>query len=170
MLSQKMQDALNAQINAELWSAYLYLSMSEDAQTKGLPGLSHWMRVQWKEEQDHAEIIEKYLHAQNARVVLSAIGDVPIKWDDCPEMLREALSHEEEVTAMINDLMGRAYGEHDFASMGRLQWLVDEQVEEEEQLRSLLSAWEMVEDDAYGRYEFDQHLLRRHYQRPDILC
>lgn len=161
MISSKMEDALNAQINAELWSAYLYLSMSFYAARSNMPGLSHWMYVQWQEEQNHARILQKYMLSQEAQVCLRPISAVPVEWDDAAEMLSETLLHEREVTEMINDLMNQAVDERDFATMGCLRWFVDEQIEEEEQVRELLSAMRMVDDDSYGRYELDQQLLHR---------
>lgn len=167
MISTEMEKALNAQINAELWSAYQYLSMSLCAAHSGMPGLSHWMYVQWQEEQEHARILQKYMLSQAAQVELRAIAAVPIHWDDAPEMLRETLLHEREVTSMINDLMNLATDERDFATMGRLRWFVEEQLEEEEQARDLLTQLEMVDDDSYGRYELDQQLLRRRLKHPE---
>ncbi|MCQ2335471.1 MAG: ferritin [Paludibacteraceae bacterium] len=164
MLSKKIQEALNAQINAELWSAYLYLSMSMNAQTKNLPGLSHWMFVQWQAELDHARILQEYMHAQNAEVQLMSIASVPTRWEDAAEMLRETLMHEQEVTAMINDLMNMAMEERDYATMNRLNWFVAEQVEEEESARDLLTTLDSLCDDPFGCYQMDQQLLRRHYE------
>lgn len=167
MLSTQLSDALNAQINAELWSAYLYLSMSLHAAQNGMPGLSHWMYVQSQEEQEHSRILQKYMLSQETPVELRPIKAVPLIWDDAPEMLRETLMHERQVTAMINDLLNMATDERDFATMGRLRWFVEEQLEEEEQARQLLNQLEMVDDDSYGRYELDQQLLLRRYTKPD---
>lgn len=161
MLSSKLESALNAQINAELWSAYLYLSMSLHAAHTGMPGLSHWMLVQSQEELHHARLLQRYMLSQDVPVTLRPIASVPTEWDDAPEMLRETLMHEREVTEMISDLMNMAMDERDFATMGRLRWFVDEQVEEEEQARDLLASLELVDDDSYGRYELDQQLLHR---------
>lgn len=160
MLSTNMTNALNAQINAELWSAYLYLSMSLYADRIDMPGLSHWMYVQWQEEQHHARLLQQYMLSQEAPVLLQPIAAVPTKWDDASEMVHETLLHEREVTAMINDLMDLAMDERDYATINRLRWFVDEQVEEEEQARDLLAALEQV-DDSYGRYQLDRHLLSR---------
>lgn len=161
MLTSNMTNALNAQINAELWSAYLYLSMSLYASRIGLPGLSHWMFVQWQEEQHHARLLQQYMLSQEAPVLLKPISAVPVKWDDAPEMMRETLLHEREVTSMINDLMNLAADERDFATLSRLRWFVDEQIEEEEQARDLLTALQQVDDDSYGRYQLDRQLLSR---------
>lgn len=169
MLSNRIEDALNAQICAELSSAYLYLSMSLYAAHQNMPGLSNWMFVQWQEEQDHARILQKYMLARESAVSLRPIDGVPVEWDDVMEMLSDALYHEQEITGMIDELMGLATDERDYATMGRLRWFVDEQVEEEEQVRDLLHAMEMVEDDPYGRYELDQQLAHRHYKPADAL-
>lgn len=161
MISSKMESALNAQINAELWSAYLYLSMSLHAGHNGLPGLSHWMFIQSQEEQQHARLLQQYMLSQDVPVTLEAISAVPTKWENAVEMLRETLMHEQKVTEMIHNLMRLAEDEHDYATMNRLHWFIDEQVEEEEHARGLLAALEMVNDNSYGRYEIDQHLLQR---------
>lgn len=163
MLTIKMQSAINAQINAEIWSAYLYLSMSMDAQIKQMPGLANWFYVQWLEELDHARILQKYLIAQDARVELKPIAAVPTVWDDPIEMMRETCMHEEEVTGMISDLMLLALDEKDFATQSRLQWFVDEQVEEESTARGLLGTIQLVIGDSYGTYELDHQLGRRRY-------
>lgn len=169
MLTTKIQGALNAQINAEMWSAYLYLSMSLDAESKQMPGLANWFYVQWQEELDHARILQKYLLAQDAKVRLKPIAQVPTEWSDPIEMIRETCMHEEEVTGMINDLMILALDEKDFATQSRLQWFVDEQVEEETIARGMLATIQMVMSDSYGIYELDQQLGRRRYHTADPL-
>lgn len=161
MLSAKLENALNEQINAELWSGYLYLSMSICAARNGMPGLSHWMFIQWQEEQTHARRIQLYMLSRNANVQLQAIAAVPTEWEDAQEMLREALMHEQEITAMIDSLMTMAYEENDYATINHLTWFVDEQIEEEQQVRDILSHLNMVEDDVCGLYQIDQQLLQR---------
>ena len=104
MISKQIQDAINTQINDELWSAYLYLSMSMDAESKGLRGVANWMFVQWKEEQDHARILQQYMIEQNARVVLQPITEVPTKWNSLASMFKDTLSHEKGVTKSINKI------------------------------------------------------------------
>lgn len=142
MLSDKMIKAINAQINAELWSAYLYLAMSMDAETKSMKGVANWFYIQWKEEQDHARILQNYLNDRNAKVVLSPIDSVPDTWDSPLEMFMDALAHEQEVTIMIEDLLKLAYHERDFATISRLQWFIDEQVEEEKSVRDVITLFE----------------------------
>ena len=94
MLSQKLHDALNAQVNAELWSAYLYLSMSMDAEAKGLKGVANWFYVQFCEEQAHARIFMNYINSRDAKVELKPIDEVPTTWDSALDMFKETLNHE----------------------------------------------------------------------------
>lgn len=169
MISSNIEDALNAQICAELSSAYLYLSMSLFAARQNMPGLSNWMFVQWQEEQDHARILQKYMLSRENAVELRPIEGVPTNWDSLMEMAEDALYHEQDVTAMINNLMSLATDECDYATMGRLRWFVDEQVEEEEQVRDLIRALDMVNGDSYGLYEIDQQLAHRRYKPADAL-
>lgn len=161
MLSSKMENALNEQINAELWSGYLYLSMSLCAARNGLPGLSHWMYVQWQEEQEHARRIQCYMLSQDAVVELRAIASVPTEWDNAREMMRETLMHEQEVTSMIDERMTMAHDERDYATMNHLQWFVNEQVEEEERAREILATLDMIGDDTCALYQLDQTLKLR---------
>ena len=104
MLSKKLHEALNAQINAELWSAYLYLSMSMDAEAKGLKGVANWFYIQFQEEQDHARIFMNYILSRDAEVTLRPIAEVRTSWASPLEMFRDTLEHEKKVTALINDL------------------------------------------------------------------
>lgn len=153
MISDKMQDAINRQINAELWSAYLYLAMSLDAESMTLKGISNWFFVQWLEEQDHARIFQDYMNDQGAKVRLESIDAVPSEWDNPLEMFIDTLRHEREVTRMIHELARLALEEKDFATFSRLQWFIDEQVEEED------SAEEMVNKFKRAKELFDIHLL-----------
>lgn len=132
MISEKMAKEINAQINRELYSAYLYLAMSSDAMVKGFKGAATWFQVQFREEQGHALKFMKYLQDQNMKVDLRTV-DAPKKkeWKDLLEMFKETLAHEKTVTANINKLMALAVEEKDFASQSALQWFVNEQVEEE---------------------------------------
>ena len=104
MISKKLQDALNAQINAEMWSAYLYLSMSVEAESKGLKGFGNWFFIQFREEQDHARILMNYLLARGGQVLLAPIAEVRTSWGSQLEAFEDTLAHEKKVTAMINNL------------------------------------------------------------------
>ena len=163
MLSKRLHDALNAQINAELWSAYLYLSMSMDAENKGLKGVANWFFVQFREEQDHARILMNYILSRDAEVRLQPIAEVRTSWDSPLEMFRDTLEHEQKVTAMINNLAAIAAGDKDYASSNMLVWFIDEQVEEEESAREMIGACEAVEGNKFGLYMLDKELAARTY-------
>lgn len=170
MLSQNLHDALNAQINAELWSAYLYLSMSMDAEAKGHKGVANWFYIQFKEEQDHARIFMNYLNSRDAKVELKPIEAVPTTWDSVLDMYNQTLEHERKVTAMINNLAAIAKADNDFASVNRLTWFIDEQVEEEETAREMIASVEAVEGNKYGMYMLDKELAARTYNQPSPLA
>ena len=170
MLSNKLHEAINAQINAELWSAYLYLSMSMDAEAKGLKGVANWFHVQYLEEQDHARIFMNYLNSRDAKVVLQPITAVPTEWNSVLDMFKQTLEHEKKVTALINNLAFIANEDRDFASVNRLVWFIDEQVEEEENAREMIAAVEAVEGNKYGMYMLDKELATRVYSTPSPLA
>lgn len=170
MLSEKLHAAINAQINAELWSAYLYLSMSLDAEAKGYKGVANWFYVQWLEEQDHARIFMNYLNSRDAKVELKPIAEVPTQWDSVLSMFQETLKHEKVVTGLINNLAAIAAEDRDFASSNMLVWFVNEQVEEEENARDQIFAAEAVENDKYGMYQLDKELAARVYTQASPLA
>ena len=170
MLSQKLHDAINAQINAELWSAYLYLSMSMDAEAKGYKGVANWFFVQWQEEQDHARILMNYLNSRDCKVELKPIDEVQIEWSSVLEMFQETLKHEKVVTSLINNLAAIAAEDRDFASSNMLVWFIDEQIEEEESARDMIFATESVEGDKYGMYQLDKELAARTYTQASPLA
>lgn len=169
MLSPKLHAALNEQINAELWSAYLYLSMSMDAEAKGLKGVANWFYVQWLEEQDHARILMNYINSRDGKVCLKPIEPVQTEWSSVLEMFQETLKHEKVVTGLINNLAAIAAEDRDFASSNMLVWFVDEQVEEEESARDMIFAAESVEGDKYGMYQLDKELASRTYTQASPL-
>ena len=132
MLSEKMQKALNGQVNAEMYSAYLYLSMSAYCAAQKLPGFASWMRVQTQEEMVHALKLYDFIIERNGRAVLAAIEAPPTEWDSPLAVFEHVYAHEQKVTGLINDLVGLAVSEKDGATKEFLQWFVDEQEEEEE--------------------------------------
>ena len=170
MLSQNLHNAINAQINAELWSAYLYLSMSLDAETKGYKGVANWFYIQFQEEQAHARIFMNYLNSRDAKVELLPIEAVPTSWDSVLDMFQQTLQHEKKVTSLINNLAFIANEDRDFASINRLVWFIDEQVEEEESARDMIAAVEAVEDNKYGMYMLDKELAARTYTQASPLA
>ena len=170
MISQKLHEAINAQINAELWSAYLYLSMSLDAESKGCKGFANWFYIQFQEEQAHARIFMNYLNSRDAKVSLLPIDEVPSSWDSVLAMFAQTLAHEKKVTSLINNLAAIANDDRDFASINRLVWFIDEQVEEEENAREMIAAVEAVEGNKYGMYMLDKELAARTYTQASPLA
>ena len=170
MLSEKLHAAINEQINAELWSAYLYLSMSMDAEAKGYKGVANWFYVQWLEEQDHARILMNYLNSRDCKVELKPIKEVRTEWNTILEMFQETLRHEKVVTSLINNLAAIASQDNDFASSNMLVWFVNEQVEEEESARDKIFAVEAVEGNKYGMYQLDKEMATRVYTQASPLA
>ena len=170
MLSTRLHTAINEQINAELWSAYLYLSMSMDAKAKGYNGVANWFYVQWLEEQDHARILMNYLNSRDAKVTLKPIEPVATEWSSVLEMFTETLRHEQVVTSLINNLASIAAEDKDFASSNMLVWFIDEQIEEEESARDMIFAFEAVEGNKYGMYQLDKELAARVYNQASPLA
>lgn len=161
MLSKKLETALNAQINAELWSAYLYLSMSAHFAAEGKPGFAHWFKVQFEEEQEHAMKLFSYIIERGGKVDLKPIAKVPLTWKTPLNAFEDTLKHEQEVTAMINNLLTLAREEKDYATESMLKWFVDEQVEEESTAMGYIDALKMIKDNGFGVYTLDKELLGR---------
>ncbi len=163
MFNKKIEDAINAQINAELWSAYLYLSMAAQCHELSLPGMANWFEVQFKEEQDHAKIFYNYIVSRNGRVVLKPIEAVQTEWKNALEMFNHTLEHEQKVTSLINDLYALAIEEKDYATQSMLKWFLDEQVEEEENARNMIDNLKLIKDNGFGLYMLDKELSARTY-------
>ncbi len=170
MISKRLEEAINAQINAELWSAYLYLSMSAYCQDKGYTGIANWFAIQFKEEQDHAQIFYNYLVSRGGRVLLQPIAAVETEWASPLAAFEATYEHEQKVTSLINNLMHIAVEEKDFASQSRLQWFIDEQVEEEESALDIINKLRMLDGNSYGMYMLDQELGARVYTTPSPLA
>lgn len=170
MISKKIEDAINAQINAELWSAYLYLSMGMNFEATGYPGIANWFKVQFKEEQDHATIFMNYLNSRGGRVILKPIEEVPTEWATPLEAYKKTLEHEQVVTGLINDLYFLSEEERDPATRSMLQWFVDEQVEEEDSAQQLIDKLTLIGDNGYGLYVLDQELASRTYTQATPLA
>ena len=165
MLNKKVEEAINAQINAEMWSAYLYLSMSAYFHANGNPGFANWYEVQFKEEQDHAMIMFNYVVSRGGVVKLQAIDAVPTEWESTLNVVEETLKHEQKVTSLINDLYKVASEENDFATKSMLKWFIDEQVEEEENAQTIIDNLKMIKDNGYGLYMLDKELGARTYKQ-----
>ncbi len=170
MINPKIEKAINAQINAEFWSAYLYLSMATDFEAKGLNGFANWFKIQFKEEQAHAEIFMNYVSSRGGRVLLAPIAEVPTHWDSPLAAFEDTLAHEGKVTALINDIYALAEAEHDYATRGKLDWFVSEQVEEEETAQGLVDRLKLIGSDNLAIYMLDQELATRVYNVPSPLA
>ncbi|MDR2938675.1 MAG: ferritin [Prevotellaceae bacterium] len=131
MLSKKMEKALNKQVNAEFYAAYLYLAISADFSRKSLNGMADWYHKQAQEEVEHAMKFYNHIQERQGVVILEPIAAVPSEWATPMSAFKAALVHEQKVTGMINALMDIAVGEKDYASQSFLKWFIDEQVEEE---------------------------------------
>lgn len=163
MLNKEVESALNAQINAEFWSAYLYLSMSMHFANAGFNGIANWFQVQFKEEQDHATIFMNYVNSRNGKVTLKAIDAVPTEWASPLDAFKATLAHEEKVTALINNLYSVAVENKDYATQNALQWFINEQIEEEDNANGFINTLEKISDNSYALYMFDKELAVRTY-------
>ncbi len=161
MIDEEMEEAINDQINAELYSAYLYLSMAADFSEKGLDGFEKWMHSQAMEEVNHGMRLYNYLENRGGRVKLEAIEKPQIEWGSPQEIFEDAYEHEQYVTSRINDLADLAEEKNDRATLQMLQWFIDEQVEEEESAEEILDKLEMVGDDGRGLLMLDKEMGQR---------
>lgn len=167
-INEKLAKAINDQINAEFWSAYLYLSMASYWEEQGRKGIANWYRVQFKEEQAHAEQFISYLHARGGQVRLEPIAAVKQEWSSIEESFSDTLAHEQEVTKRINALYELAESEKDYATRQMLGWYIAEQVEEEENVRDILDNLNLVNGDGTGILQIDRELGSRTYTAPKL--
>ncbi len=163
MLNQRVYNAINEQINAEIWSAYMYLSMSGYFAAEGLNGFANWMRVQWQEELTHAMKFFDYVVERGEKPVLKPIDEVPEKWDNALHAMEETLKHEQKVTSLINNIMDVAIEEKDHATKSMLQWFIDEQVEEEASAQEIIDSLKLIGDKGHGVFMLDKELKGRQF-------
>ncbi len=166
MIDEKMQEALNKQLNAELYSSYLYLSMSAYFQSVNLDGFANWMRVQAQEELMHAMKFYDYVNERGGRVVLHPVEGPPSEWDSPLAAFENVYRHEQKVTGMINKLVDLAVEARDHATNNFLQWFVSEQVEEEASADEVAQKLKLVGDDASGLFMIDRELRQRVFVKP----
>jgi ferritin len=166
MLPDKMTKAINEQVNAELYSGYLYLSMAAWFATKGLSGFENWMKIQAMEETTHAMKFFNHVNERGARVELLAIERPPTEWQSPLDAMRQVAEHEAHVTSLINNLVSMARDEKDFASENFLQWYVAEQVEEEATAADLVGKLELVDGHKGGLFMLDRELGQRSFVYP----
>ena len=163
MLDKKMEEALNKQLNEELFSAYLYLSMSAWFESIGLKGFANWMRVQYMEETEHAMKFFDFIQTRGGEIKLHAIKEPPSKWESPLHAFEETLKHEQYITRCINELVDLAEELKDRATYNFLQWFIDEQVEEEENDRDIIDRLKLIEDSKDGLFMIDRELAQRQY-------
>ena len=169
MMNTRVEEAMNKQINAELYSAYLYASMAAYFQSQGLPGFANWMRVQFQEEQFHGFKMFDWVCERNGRVLLTAIEGPQTEWKDAVDIFETTLKHEQLVTSLINNLMSIAIEEKDYATVNLLQWFVNEQVEEEANATKILDELRMVYGNGQGMLMLDRELAARVYTPPAVV-
>jgi ferritin len=170
MLNQKIQDAINDQINAELYSAYLYYSMAAYFESISLKGFSHWMRVQALEEMTHVQRLFSYIYDRGGQVLTKPIEAPPAKWASPLATFEATYAHEVKVTAQINGLMDLALAKSDHATCNFLQWFVGEQVEEEASADEIVQKLTLVEKTAGGLFLLDQEMDKRTFVLPPELA
>ncbi len=161
MLTKAVQDALNEQINKELYSSYLYLAMSAYCEANSLPGSAVWTKVQAQEEHGHAMKLFAYMNDQAAQVVLEAIAKPPAKFKGPLDVFEKILEHEKAVTASIHKLYALAGKENDYATQIALQWFITEQVEEEKSATEVVNQWKMLGEHTGPEIMLDRHLGKR---------
>lgn len=168
MINEKVGKILNEQVNKELYSAYLYLSMSAYFSDLGLLGFANWMRIQAQEEQAHAMFIYDFLLDRGEKVVLSAIDAPPSTWANSLNVMEEVLKHEVYVTSLINNIVSVAEEVKDRATMSYMNWFVDEQVEEEANAKEIIDKLKLIGDDKSALYLLDKDLSTRVFVQPMI--
>jgi ferritin len=161
MLKKSIETALNRQINRELYSAYLYLSMSACFESLTMKGFAHWLRIQASEEQTHAMKIYDYIIDKGGTVTLAAIDAPKVKWKSPKEAFEDVFAHEQKVTGFINELVDLAIRENDHATNNFLQWFVTEQVEEEKNAGGILGRIRMTGDIPGSLFILDSELSKR---------
>jgi ferritin len=166
MLNKKVCDALNKQLNNEIYSAYLYLSMSSYAGSIGLKGSANWFMVQYNEEMVHAMKFFNFINSRGEHTELASIAAPPTEFKTLLEMFEQTLNHEQFITASINDLMDLALAEKDHATQIFLQWFVTEQIEEEENDRDIIGKLRLIGDNGQGLLMLDTELAARVFVPP----
>lgn len=170
MLTEKIEQLLNDQVQKELFSAYLYMSMSAYLEEENLKGYANWFMIQAQEERDHALIIYNYVLAAGGRVRLQALEQPKVDFANVEEVLTETLAHEQFITGSIYDLVDAASAARDHKTVQMLQWFIEEQVEEEDNARNNIDQFRLFGDDAKGLYMLDREMAARVYTVPAPLA
>jgi len=161
MIDKEMLARINDQINKELYSAYLYLSMTAYFESANLAGFAHWMRVQANEEMEHAMKFYDYVYDRGGQVVLEAIEKPPAEFDSPLDVFTKVYAHEQKVTGLINGLYKLALEKSDYPSQTFLHWFIDEQVEEEKNADAIVQRLKLVGEKAHGLLLLDRELAAR---------
>jgi len=161
MIGNAVQDAINSQIQKELYSSYLYLAMAAYFEERSLAGLAKWMRLQADEEREHAMKFYDHLIDRGGRVSLMAIEAPKSEWPSSMGVFKEAQAHEAKVTASIHSLYDLAVKEKDYPAQVLLQWFITEQVEEERNVAGIVAQLELVEARASAILMLDHRLGKR---------
>ncbi len=161
MMTQKLQDAFIKQVNEELFSAYLYLSMASWLDSKSFKGTSHWMNMQAQEEMLHAMKLVGFMQEKGAKVLYSQIAAPQTDWETLVDVFEDTCAHEAKITGCINDLVDLAIEERDHAACNLLQWFVNEQVEEEATAQEILEKIKLVGEKGAGIFMIDRELAQR---------
>lgn len=161
MISKKVLDALNEQINHEFFAAYLYLSMSAYFDAASLPGFAKWTRLQAEEETEHAMKFFDYVADRGGKIALQAIEQPQAEWGSALEVFKAVLAHEQKVTGLINRLYGIAVEEKDYATQVMLHWFIDEQVEEEKNASAIIDMLQMMEEHRGAILNIDHQVGKR---------
>lgn len=167
MIKKEVLDALNSQINAESYSAYMYLSMAAHFESMGLSGFANWMKVQYQEEAAHALKFFNYVTERGGKVILKAIDQVPVEFDGIVDIYEKTLIHENHVSDLINNLMNVAVKASDHATQSFLKWFIDEQVEEEANVEKILSTLKLINGQGNGLFMMDRELSQRVFVDPN---
>jgi len=160
-ISEKMNEALNDQLNKELYSAYLYLSMAAWAESNNLNGFAHWFKVQAKEELGHAMKFYSFIFERGGKVFLKDVSKPKTDWSSPVEVFEDTLEHEKYITKSIHEILKLAREEGDYSTEVFLHWFIDEQVEEEDQARKILDTLRMIGDNKAALFAIDRELVKR---------
>jgi ferritin len=169
MLNDEIAKGINDQLNAELYSAYLYYSMAAYFESLSLKGFAHWLRVQALEEMTHVQKFYAYLNDRGSRVLAQPIEAPPTEWESPLAVFEAVYAHEVRVTGLINKLMDLALAKSDHASVSFLQWFVGEQVEEEATADEVVQKLKLVENTEGGLFLLDQEMDQRTFAPPPDL-
>lgn len=161
LLDQKLLQLMNEQLRNEFEAAYKYLGMAAYLETTPYKGMAHWMRVQSKEETEHAMKIFDYINSRCNHVELLPITNMPTMYNSPLDAFKEALKHEQLVTSLVNTMYKTAFELNDYASQFFLQWYITEQVEEEEQVQDIIDQIEAVQDSKSGIFAINSKLANR---------